>query len=99
MSWTDERIERLTKEHPADAWIVQSANREVFEWFSRQSLRAFGLFGRFRNVPIAGTGVTKGSAVEDAVRQLYTLGHRRIAFIAGRLDRCHQVTAIALAVG
>lgn len=76
------RIKKLVARHPADAWIVQAANREVLEWFSQQPFHAFGLFGRFRNVPIASAGTMKGPAVKDAVNQLHALGHSRIVMMA-----------------
>lgn len=81
------RIKRLTERHPADAWIVQSASREVTEWFSRQEFPAFGLFGRIRNVPIAGTGIIKDSAIRDAVNDLYQLGHRLMVMLV-REEQC-----------
>lgn len=75
------RIKRLTQRHPADAWIVQAASREVLEWFSQQPFHAFGLFGRFRNVPIASAGTSKEPAVVAALRELHELGHRKIVMI------------------
>jgi len=75
------RIQKLTERHPADAWIVQAADREVLEWFSQQPFHAFGLFGRFQTIPMSGAGTMKRSAVEDALRQLHALGHRRIVMI------------------
>lgn len=75
------RIKKLTEKDPADAWIVQAADREVLEWFSRQPFHAFSLFGRFQNIQIPGAGIMKGPAIENALRQLHALGHRRIVMI------------------
>jgi hypothetical protein len=75
------RIKRYIDKNPADAWVVQAASREVLEWFSTQHIPAFALFGRFRNVSIAGTGMTKEDAITDAVNELYQLGHRRIVML------------------
>lgn len=75
------RIQNSIARNPADAWIVQSAGREVLEWFSRQDFPSFALFGRFRNVPLAAAGTGKEEAIADAVKQLHELGHRRIVML------------------
>jgi len=75
------RIQNSINRNPADAWIVQSAGREVLEWFSQQDFPSFALFGRFRDVPIAGTGTGKEDAIVDAVHRLHELGHRRIVML------------------
>lgn len=75
------RIQKITQKYPADAWIVQSAGREILEWFSQQAFPSFALFGRFRNMPIASTGIHKEEAIVDAVNELYRLGHKRIVML------------------
>lgn len=81
------RIKSYTEKYPADAWIIQSASREILEWFRDQDTPAFALFGRLRNVSIAGAGTTKESAIHDAVSELYALGHRRIVMLV-REEQC-----------
>ncbi len=81
------RIQKLIAKHPADAWIVQAASREVLQWLSEQPFPVFGLFGRMRNIPIAGAGTTKDSAIYKAVGDLYQLGHRLIVMLV-REEQC-----------
>ena len=78
------RIARLVKRTPADVWVVCAASREVLEWFSRQKILTFALFGDRSGLPIAGTGPDKDPAVAEATRRLVGLGHRRISFICRR---------------
>ncbi len=81
------RIQKLIAKHPADAWIVQAASREVLQWLSQQPFPAFGLFGRIRNIPIAGAGTAKEPAILKAVSELYELGHRLIVMLV-REEQC-----------
>jgi DNA-binding LacI/PurR family transcriptional regulator len=81
------RIQRLVEETEADAWVVVSGSREVLEWFSRQPLPAFALFGRRREISIAGTGPDHVTANRVAVRRLIALGHRRIVLIERESQR------------
>lgn len=81
------RIERMVAETEADAWVVVSGSRNVLEWFSRQPVPAFALFGRRREVGIAGVGPDHVTANRVAVRRLIALGHRRIVLIVRESDR------------
>ncbi|MBT8044248.1 MAG: GntR family transcriptional regulator, partial [Verrucomicrobiae bacterium] len=76
------RITRLALKADADAWIIQAGSKNVLEWFAAQATPAFALAGRRRGVEIAGTGPDKVPAVQDSVRRLVELGHRRIVMIA-----------------
>jgi len=78
------RVAHFVQHTQADAWIVSGASEEIFEWFSKQSVPAIGLFGRFTGKPIAGVGVRKSPIMEDLVRRLVKLGHRRIVLISHR---------------
>lgn len=75
------RIARLVKQTEADAWVVCAGSRELLEWFAAQSTPAFALFGRMRQVRIAGAGPDKLSAFAAATRTLIGLGHRRIVLL------------------
>lgn len=81
------RIARLVKRTPADAWVVCSGSREVLTWFAEQETPAFALFGRRRELPIAGIGPDHVSAGRAAVRRLITLGHKRIVVLVRASQR------------
>jgi DNA-binding LacI/PurR family transcriptional regulator len=73
-----DRVARVVKQTEADAWVVMAGSREVIEWFAARQAPAFALFGRRREVMIAGAGPDKVSAIRNVVRRLAALGHRRI---------------------
>jgi DNA-binding LacI/PurR family transcriptional regulator len=81
------RLASMVRETPADAWVVSSASREVLEWFMGEGIPVFALFGRRRELKIAGVGPDKVQAFRDAVRALVALGHRRISLLALRMRR------------
>ena len=76
-----DRVARFVRKTPADAWVVCAGSYEVLEWFSRQPLKVFALFGRRSGLPIAGTSPRKIPAVEQAVDELVNFGHQRIAMM------------------
>jgi DNA-binding LacI/PurR family transcriptional regulator len=76
------RTARMVERTEADAWVVVGASREVLEWFVRQGIPAFALFGRRRDLAIAGAGPDKVRAYREVVRHLVALGHRRIVLLA-----------------
>jgi len=82
-----DRIARLVKSVETDAWLVFSAPQHVLQWFVDQSLPAFALFGRFRGLPIPGTGLDKVQAFRAAIRRLAELGHRRIVLLQPEHNR------------
>lgn len=83
-------LARLVRETPADAWVACSASREVLEWFMGEGIPVFALFGRRRELKIAGVGPDKVQAFRDAVRELAELGHRRIALLELKIRRLPQ---------
>lgn len=76
-----ERVARHVEKSKADAWVIVSGSREILEWFAAQPAPAFALFGRRRNVPIAGVGPDKIPALLEVLRRLIGLGHRRIVMM------------------
>ena len=80
------RVAREVKQTSADAWIVCAASREILSWFADQEMPVMALFGRRRELPIAGVGPDHISALRDAARRLIELGHKRIVLIS-RHDR------------
>jgi DNA-binding LacI/PurR family transcriptional regulator len=76
-----ERVARMASQTKTDAWVILSATQEVLEWFVTHSLPTFALFGRFRGLPLAGTGPDKVGAFRASVRRLVELGHRRIVLL------------------
>ena len=81
------RIARMVKGTETDAWVVFSAPQEVLEWFVSHSVPAFALFGRFRQLPIAASGLDKVPAFRAAIRRLVELGHRRIVMLQPKHNR------------
>lgn len=81
------RIASLVQHTGADAWVVFAGPREVLEWFSRQAMPVFALFGRRENLPVASIGPDYGKAHAAAVQRLARLGHRRIVLLAHRERR------------
>lgn len=92
------RIQRLVAETEADAWVVISGSREVLEWFSRQPVPAFALFGRRREIGIAGVGPDHVTANRVAVRRLIALGHRRIVLIERESQRASGLGTVERAI-
>lgn len=81
------RVARLIGHTVADAWVVCGGSREILEWFLGNSLPVFALFGRRRDLLIAGDGPDKLPAVDAATQSLLDLGHRRIVLLLRRLHR------------
>lgn len=75
------RIAKMVEQSKTDAWVVFSAPEEILEWFVSHSLPSFALFGRFRRLRIAATGLDKVPAFRAAIRRLAELGHRRIVLL------------------
>jgi DNA-binding LacI/PurR family transcriptional regulator len=75
------RIKRHVKAVNADAWIVYGGSREVLEWFSRQPLPTFAMFGFMSQLPIAGAGPDSTSGFIESVHRLVALGHQRIVML------------------
>jgi len=76
------RIARMVAKTEADAWVVVSGSHEVLQWFAGRRKPVFALFGRRRELPIAGAGPDKPPILAAAVRELIGLGHRRIVLLA-----------------
>lgn len=74
------RIARFVQGVPSDAWIVGAGSPEVLEWFGKQAMPVFALFGGWSGLPIGGIKVRKD--IRPVIRQLVELGHRRIVLLA-----------------
>lgn len=75
------RVIQLARRTPADAWIIVAGSREILAWFAEQPWPSFALFGRRRDLSIAGWGPHKPPAFAEAVRRLTRAGHRRIVLL------------------
>ena len=74
------RVARFVRKVPADAWIVTAGSRQVLEWFCKQPVPAYALFGVKSGLPIAGCGIRKD--LQPVIRRLVELGHRRIILLS-----------------
>jgi len=81
------RLAKLLKNTGADAWVVVNGPHEVLQWFITQKIPVFALFGRRRELPIAGGGPDKSGAFQHVVRELVALGHRRIVLLVKKTRR------------
>ena len=81
------RIRHLVAETEVDAWVVVAGSREVLQWFSKQPVPSFALFGRRGSVRIAGVGPDHVKAGRVAVQRLLALGHQRIALLVRESNR------------
>lgn len=81
------RIRREVEKAEAEAWVLCGGSREVVAWFAEQRVPAFALFGRRRELPIAGVGPDHVEAGRALARRLLSLGHRRIVIIARESQR------------
>lgn len=77
-----ERVAKIVGRTEADAWVVVCGSREVTDWFVKQKIPAFALFGRRRGLPLPRAGPDKLAAMEAAIRSLIELGHKRIVLLA-----------------
>lgn len=75
------KVIRFVDKIEADMWLIQSASGEILEWFASRPVPAYALFGRLASVDIAGVGTLKSPAMDQAVRRLVELGHRRIVMM------------------
>lgn len=82
-----ERISRMVLKHQADAWIVVAGSREILEWFQKQRLPTFALFGRHSRLPIAAASPDRQPAIRATLRRLFDLGHRKIVFLGRSMFR------------
>ncbi|MCE9518638.1 MAG: substrate-binding domain-containing protein [Verrucomicrobia bacterium] len=84
------RIERVVKQTEADAWVVMCGSQQVLEWFSKQQVPAFALFGRREGLTIAASAPDKAPAMVAAASHLVAMGHRRIVLLARKERRLPQ---------
>ncbi len=80
-------VARLVNQTEADAWIAVAASREILQWFQGKGIPVFALFGRRRELLIAGVGPHKVEAYRAVVRRLVELGHRSMVLIAHQARR------------
>lgn len=88
------RVAAFVKETEADVWVVISGPLEIIEWFLTEEVPAFALFGRRRELKIAGVGPDKEPTMREVVRRLIGLGHRRIVFMVRGERRLPQPGAV-----
>ena len=87
MQFDVKRVAAVVGRTMADAWIVCAGSRGVLEWFARQPLPTFALFGQREGLPMAAVGPDKPPALVDVTRRLVALGHRRIVLMCRKLRR------------
>ena len=80
------RLARMVSKTEADAWVVAGGTSEVLQWFMQQKIPAFALFGRRRQLNIAGIGLEAIPPIVEATRRLIDFGHQRIVFLDSIYD-------------
>lgn len=70
------RVAALVEQNPVDAWVVHAGSKEVLEWFAASEIPTFAMFGRRRQVAMAGVGPDKVPAIRKAVERLPGWGTR-----------------------
>lgn len=75
------KVAEWVRADPSSAWIVNGGSRPVLEWFAQAEMPAFALYGGMTDLPIAGTGPDKLSALREALRCLQRRGDRRIIML------------------
>jgi hypothetical protein len=75
------RVAHFVKRTDADAWVIVAGSYDILEWFSRQPVPAFAMFGRRRGLPIAAAGPDKSLVYSAITQNLIKLGHRRITLL------------------
>jgi DNA-binding LacI/PurR family transcriptional regulator len=80
------RLARFVKQTEADAWVILCGSHEELEWFAKQSVPSFALFGHVKHVALPSIAPDKLQAMRSAVHRLHSLGHRRIVLTV-RPDR------------
>ena len=81
------RVMKIVKRDPADAWVVMAGSRAVLERFVAENIPVMALFGRRRRLPVASVGPDKVPAMASATRALISLGHHRIVLLTRRMRR------------
>jgi hypothetical protein len=81
------RIAAMVDQNPADAWLVIAGSQELLQWFLTRKIAVMAMFGRRRELPVAGVGPDKVPATASATRELIRLGHKRIVYLTRRLRR------------
>ncbi len=89
------RLRNVVRKTKADVWIVIAASREVQEWFVKQKIPVFALFGYAQTEGVARTGPMKSPQLRDIVQRLVQINHERIVLlIAGQSHRSHPGSMI-----
>lgn len=91
------RLKKHVQSVNVDAWIVYAGPREVLEWFSRQPLPTFAMFGYMSDLPIAGAGPHSPTGFIDCVQKLVALGHNRIVMLTPHYTRLPEPNKAVLA--
>lgn len=77
-------LERLTKEHPADAWVVFGSKEPMQRWFTQRHLPVL-VFGSCQpGIHLQSVDADHRAACRHAGSVLWRKGHRRIALILPR---------------
>ena len=76
------KVKQMVKRTETDAWIVMAGTSEILEWFTRQPIPAFALFGRFRDLTIAGAKPNLPPVFAEVVNKFVERGHQRICLLA-----------------
>ncbi len=85
------QIARFVDETAADAWIVFSATRDVLQWFADSKHPSFAIAGRANRIRIPSIAPDKITPMRACLRQLVSLGHRRIVMLCRPIRRIPEL--------
>lgn len=88
------RIIRMVQKTEADLWLILLGTLEVLQWFAGQPLPALALGGRIRGLAVAGASRKPLPAFQQAWRELFGMGHRRVVLLSPRDRRLPTPCAI-----
>ncbi len=81
------RVANMVRRMDVDAWIVSAGSLEVLSWFASRELPTFAMFGRSIGLNLATVFPRKIPSMQEAVRHLVSLGHRRIVLMTAEERR------------
>lgn len=75
------RMAKMVETANADAWVISSGSAGVLRWFHKHEIPFIALGGRIGDSPLATSSMVSSFALNETVKELLRLGHRRIVLV------------------